>query len=90
MRRRTIICGRRRGELTAAAAELMAGQPIEPSPVVDLLDDAEPLEVELATSLLYPHCHYSYRQLRSHVAALSDARRVGADRVGHEASRTAR
>ncbi len=53
----------------------MGGQPIEPSPVVDLLDDAEPLEVELATSLLYPHCHYSYRQLRHHVAALSAAQR---------------
>jgi thymidylate synthase ThyX len=60
-----------RKELTAAAAELMAGQSITPSPVVDLLDDTEPLEVELATSLLYPHCHYSYRQLRHHVAGLS-------------------
>ncbi|HEY6377404.1 MAG TPA: FAD-dependent thymidylate synthase [Edaphobacter sp.] len=65
-----------RGELTAAAADLMAGQPIDPAPVVDLLDDDEPLEVELATSLLYPHCHYSYRQLRSHVATLSETRRV--------------
>ena len=64
-----------RGELTAAVAELMVGQPIDPAPVVDLLDDDEPLEVELATSLLYPHCHYSYRQLRSYIAALSDARR---------------
>lgn len=64
-----------RRELTAAAAELMAGQAIDPAPVVDLLDDAEPLEVELATSLLYPHCHYSYRQLRSHVAALNEAKR---------------
>jgi thymidylate synthase ThyX len=60
-----------RDELTAAAAELMAGQPIEPAPVVDLLDDVESLEIELATSLLYPHCHYSYRQLRRQVAALS-------------------
>ena len=64
-----------RSELTAAAAELMSGQSIDPAPVVDLLDDDEPLEVELATSLLYPHCHFSYRQLRSHVAALSEARR---------------
>jgi thymidylate synthase ThyX len=64
-----------RKELAAAAAELMAGQQIEPAPVVDLLDDAEPLEVELATSLLYPHCHYSYRQLRANVAALTAARR---------------
>jgi thymidylate synthase ThyX len=63
-----------REELAAAAAELMAGQPIAPSPVVDLLDDAEPLEIELATSLLYPHCHYSYRQLRSEVAALTASR----------------
>jgi thymidylate synthase ThyX len=63
------------GELTAAAAELMAGQEIDPAPVVDLLDDAEPLEVELATSLLYPHCHYSYRQLRRHVAALGASQR---------------
>jgi len=60
-----------RSELAHAAAELMRNQPIAPAPVVDLLDDAEPLEVELATSLLYPHCHYSYRQLRGQVAALS-------------------
>src|SRR5438270_2840629 len=64
-----------RKELSAAAAELMAGQSIAPAPVVDLLDDAEPLEIELSTSLLYPHCHYSYRQLRDHVAGL-DASRV--------------
>jgi thymidylate synthase ThyX len=64
-----------RRELAAAAAELMAGQAIEPSPVVDLLDDVESLEVELATSLLYSHCHYSYRQLRRSVAALSASRR---------------
>ncbi|MDE3105165.1 MAG: FAD-dependent thymidylate synthase [Acidobacteriota bacterium] len=63
-----------RQELAAAAAELMAGQAIAPAPVVDLLDDDEPLEVELATSLLYPHCHFSYRQLRSHVAGLAAAR----------------
>jgi thymidylate synthase ThyX len=64
-----------RDELTIAAAELMMGQPIEPSPIVDLLDDAEPLEVELATSLLYPRCHYPYRQLRRHVSALSAPQR---------------
>src|SRR5882762_1045191 len=63
-----------RSELAAAAAELMSGQTIQSAPVVDLLDDDEKLEVELATSLLYPHCHFSYRQLRSHVAALSAAR----------------
>jgi thymidylate synthase ThyX len=63
-----------RSELAAAAAELMIGQTIDPAPVVDLLDDDEPLEVELATSLLYPHCHFSYRQLRGQVAALSASR----------------
>jgi thymidylate synthase ThyX len=63
-----------RRELTAAAAELMAGEAIEAAPVVDLLED-EALEVELATSVLYPHCHFSYRQLRRAVAALDAARR---------------
>ncbi len=65
-----------RASLTQAAAELMAGQAIDPAPVVDLLDGAEPLEVELATSLLYPFCHFSYRQLRHHVAALKDTGRA--------------
>jgi thymidylate synthase ThyX len=59
-----------RAELSNAAAELMAGQPIEPAPVVDLVEDCGPLEVELATSLLYPECHYSWRQLQRAVAAL--------------------
>jgi thymidylate synthase ThyX len=61
--------------LTQAATELMGGAAIAPAPVVDLLDD-EPLEVELAASLLYPHCHYSYRQLRDTVAGLDSARRA--------------
>ncbi len=63
-----------RGELAAAASELMVGQAIAAAPVVDLVEDDEPLEVELATSLLYPNCHYSYRQLRVAVAGLSGAR----------------
>jgi len=71
-----------RAELTAAATELMAGQPIAAAPVVDLIDDSEPLEVELATSLLYPHCHNSFRQLRSHVAALSESRREEIVKLG--------
>jgi thymidylate synthase ThyX len=64
---------RTRDELAVAAAELMAGQAMDDAPVVDLLDDAEPLEVELATSLLYPYCHSSYRQLRGVVSGLSAA-----------------
>jgi thymidylate synthase ThyX len=64
-----------RNELSHAVRELMNGAEIYPAPVVDLLDDDEDLEVELATSLLYSCCHYSYRQLRGAVAALSESRR---------------
>ena len=63
-----------RTELRAAAAELLSNQPIEPAPVVDLVEDAGTLEVELATSLLYPACHYSWRQIQRTVAALSAPR----------------
>jgi len=63
-------------DLGSAAADLMANCPVHPAPVVDLLEDGEPLEVELAASLLYPHCHYPYRQIRDHVAALTDPRRA--------------
>jgi thymidylate synthase ThyX len=61
-----------RAELRAAAAELMSGQPIESAPVVDLVEDAGSLEIEIATSLLYPGCHYSWRQLQRAVAALPE------------------
>jgi thymidylate synthase ThyX len=64
-----------RRELAQAARELMGDAPVYPAPIVDLLDDDEDLEVEIATSLLYPHCHYSYRQLRGAVSALNEARR---------------
>ncbi len=63
-----------RRELAQAEAELMRGQSLEPSPAVDLLDE-EPLEVELATTLLYEHSRHRYRQLREAVAGLSQARR---------------
>jgi thymidylate synthase ThyX len=53
-----------RRELRQAAAELLRTIQMEPSRPVDLLDD-EPLELELATTLLYAHCHYSYRQIRN-------------------------
>ena len=73
-----------RTSLAQAAAELMAGAPINPAPVVDLIEDGEPLEVELATSLLYPNCHYPYRQLRDQVAALPQARRSEIIHIGAE------
>jgi len=61
-------------ELAQAEAELMRGQSIAPAPAVDLLDE-EPLEIELATTLLYEHSRHSYRQLREAVLGLDQARR---------------
>jgi thymidylate synthase ThyX len=53
-----------RRELRQAARELMKSEQLAPSKaIVDLLDE-EPLEVEIATTLLYEHCHFSYRQVR--------------------------
>ena len=63
-----------RTELRQAAAELIKDSAIAPAPLVDLLDN-EPLEVELASTLIYPHCHYSYRQVREAVQSVSAARR---------------
>jgi thymidylate synthase ThyX len=68
-----------RRELQQAAADLMRGAAIEPAPLVDLLDndllDNDALEIELATTLVYGHCHYSYRQLRQTIEAAGEARR---------------
>jgi thymidylate synthase ThyX len=66
---------RTREDLRQAASELMNGEAVEPAPLVDLIDDADSLETDLATTLLYGQCHYSYRQIRRHVASLSEARR---------------
>jgi thymidylate synthase ThyX len=64
-----------RSDLAQAAAELMQGAAIEPpAGQVDLLDD-QPLEIDLATTLLYGACHYSYRQLARHVESMNEARR---------------
>jgi thymidylate synthase ThyX len=60
-----------RRELRQAATELMAHSPMAPSKLVDLLEE-EPLEVELASTLLYEHCHYSYRQVRQAVEAAGE------------------
>ena len=60
--------------LRQAAFELFGSEPIAEAPVVDLLEGADPLEIELATSLLYGACHYPYRQVRDHVRALSATR----------------
>jgi len=63
-----------RRELRQIASELMRGAAIDQAPSVDLLDD-EPLDVELASTLLYEHCQYSYRQVRRSIADISEARR---------------
>ena len=60
-----------RRELRQAASELMGRSPIAPAKAVDLLDN-EALEVELAATLLYEHCHYSYRQVRQAVQAAGE------------------
>ncbi len=61
-------------ELAQAAAELLAGHPIAPSPLVDLVERTESLEAELAATLLYSASHQPYRQIRDLVAALPQAR----------------
>jgi hypothetical protein len=63
-----------RRELRQAAAELMRDVPAAPAPLVDLLD-SDPLEIELASTLIYSNCHYSYRQIRQAIEAAGEARR---------------
>src|SRR6201988_3123172 len=64
-----------RRELRQAARELMKSEPVAPSKaIVDLIDE-EPLEVEIATTLLYGHCHHSYRQVRQAVQVAGERRR---------------
>ncbi len=62
-----------RRELKQAAAEIMRDAAIQDAPPVDLLDDA-PLEIEIATTLLYEHCHHPYRQVRAAVESLGEKR----------------
>jgi thymidylate synthase ThyX len=63
-----------RRELRQAAAELMGNTPIATAPVVDLLDQ-DSLEIELATTLLYEHGHYPYRQIREALRSAGAKRR---------------
>ena len=61
-----------RRSLRQVASELMGDLPIAPAPLVDLLEE-EPLEVELAATLIYEHSHYPYRQIRQAVQAAGEA-----------------
>ena len=63
-----------RHELRQIATELMGTAAVDAAPSVDLLDN-EPVEIDIATTLLYEHCAYPYRQVRAAVEALSDTRR---------------
>jgi thymidylate synthase ThyX len=63
-----------RQALRQAAADLMKAVPIAPAPLVELLDD-DAVELELATTLLYEHCHYPYRQIRDALQEAGEKRR---------------
>ncbi len=61
-----------RFSLRQVASELMGDLPIAAAPTVDLLEE-EPLEIELAATLMYEHSHYPYRQIRQAVQAAGEA-----------------
>ena len=63
-----------RRDLAQAVRELMKDAAIAPAKSVELMDE-DPLDVEIATTLLYGVCHYPYKQLREAVASLSASRR---------------
>jgi len=72
-----------RSALEQAAQELLKQERIQAAPLVDLVEGpvggpngtAESLEIEIITTLLYGACHYPYRQIRDHVAALKETQR---------------
>jgi thymidylate synthase ThyX len=63
-----------RTELERASAEILKGTSPAPSPVVDLVERTETLEVELAATLIYWGSHHPYRQIRDMVAGLPASR----------------
>ena len=65
-----------RRELEQAAHELMGDAAVDSVPLVDLVERESSLEVEIAATLLYSACHYSFRQVRDRVAALPEAKRT--------------
>ena len=60
-------------ELAQAADDLLGDVPIDEAPLVDLVEKTEPLEVEMAATLLYAGGHHSYRQIRDLVANMPAA-----------------
>jgi len=63
-----------RSELEQAARELLKGMAPAASPVVDLVERTESLEVELAATLIYWASDHPYRQVRDIVAELPAVR----------------
>jgi thymidylate synthase ThyX len=63
-----------RAELGQAAAELLKGISLPSSPVVDLVERTETLEVELAATLIYSASDHPYRHVRDIVSALPASR----------------
>jgi thymidylate synthase ThyX len=61
-------------ELRFIASGLLRNLTVVDSPVVDLVERSERLEVELATTLLYSVSSYSYRIIRNVVSNLPEAR----------------
>jgi thymidylate synthase ThyX len=61
-----------RRTLRQVASELMGDLPVAAATTVDLLEE-EPLEIELAATLIYEHSHYPYRQIRHAVQAAGEA-----------------
>src|SRR5437763_4944126 len=62
-----------RKDLEQAAAGLLAGVPIAPAPLVDVVERTVTLVVELAATLIYWACDHPYRQLRDIAADLPGA-----------------
>ncbi|HET6208648.1 MAG TPA: FAD-dependent thymidylate synthase [Terracidiphilus sp.] len=63
-----------RTELEQAARDLLGGIAISASPLVDLVERTETLEVELAATLVYWASDHPYRQVRDVVGGLPGAR----------------
>jgi len=63
-----------RTDLEQAANELLSGIAPACSPVVDLVERTETLEIELAATLIYWGSHHPYRQIREIVAGLPASR----------------
>jgi Thymidylate synthase complementing protein len=63
-----------RKELRLMASELMNGARMDSASLVDLLDE-EPFEIELVSTLLYEHCSYPYREIRSRIEATGERER---------------